>query len=327
MTFLGSKIKFGALAVFWPRFHRYQPNLRPISADSQPIMVARRPRRVVEEEPLGSHTSEAEMAPIAAEQADLLAAAASGSRTNASGKKRSNLGVSADAGIKKKISFKKLVTTSPTKSDSRRSRNEAISKAVYSLARAKFQKGDRKDELTGAVYFRGKPRYKQNNIFKEKLQLILGEEPLRWNDEWKLYSAKLYNDLQAMKIFKAMKEISIESESDLTAEWAVRDIAKYISDTFDFPEANDYTIKSFPLTVNTTEMHAFGGATYFFRKALKEEYGFEFKNSVNEMDGVQLWLGSPSKVEEVEELFKEYGFPVEKFDGIETDDEDDEDEA
>ena len=57
--------------------------------------------------------------------------------------------------------------------------------------KAKFQKGEKKDEYSGAIYFRGKPRYGNNEIFKAKVGDKLLAETLRWNDEFKLYSRAL----------------------------------------------------------------------------------------------------------------------------------------
>ena len=52
---------------------------------------------------------------------------------------------------------------------------------MFSVVRAKYQKGDLKDSFTGAVYFRGKPRYRNNDTFKEKVNAKLLTENVRWN--------------------------------------------------------------------------------------------------------------------------------------------------
>ena len=66
---------------------------------------------------------------------------------------------------------------------------------MFSIVRAKYQKGDLKDTLTGAVYFRGKPRYGGNDTFKEKVNAKLLVENLRWNDELKLYTATMVREV------------------------------------------------------------------------------------------------------------------------------------
>ena len=71
---------------------------------------------------------------------------------------------------------------------------------MFTLVKAKFQKGEKKDEYTGAIYFRGKPRYGNNEIFKAKVNDKLLAETLRWNDEFKLYSAKVYTAEQAQMV-------------------------------------------------------------------------------------------------------------------------------
>ena len=58
-----------------------------------------------------------------------------------------------------------------------------ISKAVFSLVKAVIQKGDKAGQESGAIYARMKPKYGQNDTFKEDIQDDLLAEPIRWNDE------------------------------------------------------------------------------------------------------------------------------------------------
>ena len=49
-------------------------------------------------------------------------------------------------------------------------RKNKSSPATLIFVRAKFQKGDKSGQLTGTVYFRGKPRFGNNDIFKVQRQ-------------------------------------------------------------------------------------------------------------------------------------------------------------
>ena len=41
----------------------------------------------------------------------------------------------------------------------KRRRSHGTDKATFTLFQARFQKGDKSGQLTGAIYYRGKPRY------------------------------------------------------------------------------------------------------------------------------------------------------------------------
>ena len=89
--------------------------------------------------------------------------------------------------------FKKLAAEPASPSSSKRGTGaHKLSPAMFSVVRAKYQKGDLKDSFTGAVYFRGKPRYRNNDTFKDKVNAKLLTENVRWNDEFKCYTAKVY---------------------------------------------------------------------------------------------------------------------------------------
>ena len=74
-------------------------------------------------------------------------------------------------------------------------------------------------------------------------------------------------------------------------------------------------------------MQAFGRCTYAF-KSILTKHGFEFKNTVNGLEGACLWLGSLDEAEELEEIITEYGFPLDKYDAaiLASDEDEDEDE-
>ena len=82
----------------------------------------------------------------------------------------------AAAAAPKKFSFKKMPRAeSGSGSSWKAGRGRAGKKAmnaVFSLVAAKYQKGDKAGELTGAIYFRGKPRYGSNETFKAKVHRL-----------------------------------------------------------------------------------------------------------------------------------------------------------
>ena len=227
--------------------------------------------------------------------------------------------------IKKAKTDKKVLDLSllisPTSSASSSSKSGyKESKAVFTLVKAKFQKGERKDEYSGSIYFRGKPRYGNNEIFKAKVGEKLLAETLRWNDEFKLYSAKVYTAEQAQMVLDAMRMVSEKDEKDLA------------SVTFDetiFDDAHPAEVKIFPLEVEGDgEINfslAISGTTYPFNKILKQK-GFAFHNIVNGQP-LKLWLREEPEgqhevdADDLEEMFEEYGFTVDKYDGVAEDDE------
>ena len=117
----------------------------------------------------GSHESAADIEAIMPEQHAVLAAAAA----RKSGKEPATV----QATIRKKSAnqkgmktfvFKKLAAEPASPSSSKRGKGaHKLSPAMFSVVRAKYQKGDLKNTLTGTVYFRGKPRYRNNDTFKE----------------------------------------------------------------------------------------------------------------------------------------------------------------
>ena len=115
---------------------------------------------------------------------------------------------------KKLIDLSKLVSPS-TSASSSKDKTYKVQKAVFSLVRATYQKGDKKDQYSGAIYYRGKPRWGMNDKYKAKLFPNMLAESLRWNDELKLYSGKVWTAEQAQLILDAMRQVSAEDEKDL----------------------------------------------------------------------------------------------------------------
>jgi len=128
----------------------------------QPTMPSRRKEPVRAESPVGSGMSPEALANDKARQPRLLAAAAARKRVSPVAKtiQKAKTG-------KKVIDLSSLISpTSSASSSSKSGYKEAH--AVFTLVKAKFQKGEKKDEYSGAIYFRGKPRYGNNEIFKAK---------------------------------------------------------------------------------------------------------------------------------------------------------------
>ena len=278
-------------------------------------MPSHRKQPVRAESPVGSGMSSEALAKDKAKQPRLLAAAAARKRVSA-----------VPTTIKKTKTGKKVLDLSslmsPTSSASSSSKSGyKESKAVFTLAKAKFQKGEKKDEYTGSIYLRGKPRYGNNEIFKVKVGEKLLAETLRWNDEFKLYSAKVYTAEQAQMILDAMRMVSEKDEKDL---------ANVTVDETIFDDAHQAEVKIFPLEVEQGDGEinlnlAIAGTTYPFNKILKQA-GFTFHNVVNGQP-LKLWLreepeGKPEvDAHDLEEMFNEYGFTVDKYDGVAEDDE------
>ena len=145
-------------------------------------------------------------------------------------------------------------------------------------------------------------------------------ERLRWNDELKLYSVKVHTAEQAGMILDAMRKVSADDEKDLA------DIAV---DESIFDDANAVDITMFPLVVDGELNMAVGGTTYPFKDILTKE-GFSFKNIVNGQ-ALKLWLRVEPEakldVDDLEALFEKYGFVVERYDGVQDADEDEDEDA
>ena len=111
---------------------------------------------------VGSHQSQAEVAAMLPEQHAVLAAAAA---STSSGKQP----ISA-RGPKKTIGKKRLFAnistgSSSSSSSASRRRNFKGDCAVLKFMRAKYMKGEKESQLTGAVYMQGKVRYAKPATF------------------------------------------------------------------------------------------------------------------------------------------------------------------
>ena len=194
---------------------------------------------------------------------------------------------------------------SPASSSGRRRQNK-VSVATLTFMRAKYQKGDKSGQLTGTVYFRGKPRFGNNDTFKEKVNAKLLGNSCRWNDELKVYTAPVHTYEEAIMVREAMKMVSEKDEEDLM-ESAPTD--EDIGEIFTFPEVKDTTISiinEFDVDGNTNI--AIAGSTYPFKDMIKDN-GFTFHR-----DG-QMWIAPlGTDISSLEEKFDEYGFDVEKYD-------------
>jgi len=222
----------------------------------------------------------------------------------------SGSGISKQKAKAKLIDLASLVKEGATSSAPTKMKAKASS-AVFSLIKAKYQKGDRTGENSGAIYHRGRPRFGQNDKYKALLEKLLLTERLRWNDELKLYTARVYTATQARRLLAAAK----------TLDGGDKDLPEDIDESV-FEEATAAHVTLFPITVHegptsqSQEMLAASGMTYPFKDGLKSR-GFAFNNTVNDVAGVNLWLAPVEDIdkEELVSLFEEYGFEVEEFDG------------
>ena len=175
----------------------------------QTPMPTRR-KQLVAEEPCGSGQSAASLAADKAAQSRLFAAAAA-RKGISKNKKSSNERL-------RLLDLKSLVTSSPSSaapSSTSSSTPRKGDKAVFTLMKAKYMKGERAGTYSGAIYFQGKPTYGNNQTFKDKVHPKLISEMLRWTDDVKLYSAKIYTYKQAVMVLDAMRQVSEKDEKDL----------------------------------------------------------------------------------------------------------------
>ena len=267
------------------------------------------------QEPCGSGQSSASLAADKAAQPRLLASAAA--RKAGSPTFKRTIAKKQKSTSKKLSDLSKLVSPSTSASLSK-DKTYKVQKAVFSLVRATYQKGDKKDQYSGAIYYRGKPRWGMNDKYKAKLIPNMLAESLRWNDELKLYSGKVWTAKQAQLILDAMREVSAEDENDLT------DVT--VDETI-FDDAKEAAIKIFPITVAGELNLAIGGTTYPFKDILKK-HGFGFHNIVNDQP-LNLWLRVEPEAQpdmdadDLEALFDKYGFEVDRYDGVEGSEDED----
>ena len=80
---------------------------------------------------------------------------------------------------------------------------------------ATYQRGDKASQKSGNIYMNGKPRFGHNQVYKEKVGALLLTERLKWNDDIKMYHAKLYSYEQAAMVLEASKMVSGDDERDL----------------------------------------------------------------------------------------------------------------
>ena len=274
----------------------------------------------------GSHQSQADAAAVAASQSELLARAAAAktglpatAKTITKHAARAR-GAASGSGAKRLFTFAQPGPTHGVSQPGRRGKQPTVGKAVFSAVRAKYQKGEKESQLTGAVYYRGKPRYGKNEKYKTVMQPHLLAESLRWNDQLKLYTGKVYNMTQLLKLKETHASLDEEEAKDLEAPSNQID-----QDLFNFDECKEPMITSLPLTIDDVEYHAFGGMTYPFKDMLKDE-GFNFKHLV---DGqvAQVWAGDPDKKMTLMDAMIDYGFTLDEYDGVESADEEPDDDS
>ena len=122
----------------------------------------------------------------------------------------------------KKFSFKKAscaaaaFATSPARSAGsvkKSIKEKKLSKAKFELHAATYQTGDSKGRLTGAVYIRACPKWRENDDMKKETQKYLLGETWRWNDVLKAYTVKVYTKKQAQNILNALAVLRTKSRA------------------------------------------------------------------------------------------------------------------
>ena len=253
------------------------------------------------EEPCGSGQSRESIEKDKAAQPALLAAAARKTIQKKSGKRAHKVFV-----------FKKPDATTTTNSPRRSLTKDKP--AMISFYRAKYQKGDKKDALSGNVYVKARPRYAKgaNDKWKEKGNAKMLYYNLRWNDEpsIKAYTGPISTVEQAIMLREALKMVSPEDEKDIIANGPTDE---EIAAVFDFPEvktAHIEIVKSFDLDGEDTV--AIGKDTYVWKNILdKKGFKFEFVT--------KMWHApAGTDTDELEAMMEEYGFAVDTYDTAEV---------
>ena len=220
----------------------------------------------------------------------------------------------AAAAAPKKFSFKTLPRGEGSGSSWKagRRRSQKKSKASFALMAAKYQKGDKEGQLSGAIYFNGVPCYGQNEAFKEEMHKHTLAERLRFNDEKKVYSCRVYAAKQARKLLAGMKTL------DGCADTLPDDIDESIFENANPAEISHRDQPRGERRDQPGRRHGHHLPT--FKDELKE-MGFSFHSELNGKEGVQMWIaqGNDLNIDEIIALFEEYGFAVETFDGVEDD--------
>lgn len=209
-----------------------------------------------------------------------------------------------------------LVSTSSPTSSTFKQRMYKEDKAEFSLFEATYQKGDKASQKSGNIYMNGKPRFGHNQVYKEKVGALLLTERLKWNDDIKMYHAKLYSYEQAAMVLQASKMVSADDERDLAN-------VSFDRSMFRVPQMH-----IFPLELDTTEdgkvLHtAIAGDTYPWKDTLKEA-GFTACKALNGVEGARGWLRKDPENEDQEatgvkylvKYFKKYGWTVNEHDGV-----------
>ena len=211
-------------------------------------------------------------------------------------------------------------------------RNHTNNGATFDLYPAVYQKGDKAKQLTGKIYFRGKPRYGNNERFKELVNAVMLTENVRWNDDLKLYTGLVWSDKIAIKMLNAMLNVRalptklpnasltltrfLWQVSDADAADLPTEVPHAKLELFDAAKSNALTLV--PVTVNDEIRTAIGGPTYAWKQILPTK-GFQF---TTEFQGkaVQLWLSKETldndDIDELVTEFEDFGFPVTKYDGL-----------
>ena len=205
----------------------------------------------------------------------------------------------------------KIIDKPGTNSKSKYTAKKKVQDAVFKIVAAQFQKGDREKEYTGAMYAWARPRNAKNIEFKEKTEQHLFTEKWRWNERHTVYTSKIWTIKQAQKILDAM----------LTIDGCKEDLDAKVDET-EFVHANTYEIAIYPETIENEDgekedvicVLGTNGATYPWKDKL-DNMGFKYISTENPTK----WRASSEdvNVNDLSDMFREYGFDVEVYDGTE----------
>jgi hypothetical protein len=203
---------------------------------------------------------------------------------------------------KKLFTFSKVASSAENTAGRRRSNKK--SKGTFQLVASEYQKGEKAKQRSGNIHLRSKPRFGINDAFKKALGKHTLAEVMRWNDELKVYTVKVYTATQARLLLKAARAL----------EGGEEDLPEDIDESV-FDGANAASIAVVPHTIDGEEMVGCIGTTYAWKDELKER-GFKYMASSD--DGQMGWWVDKASLDQDDLVatFEEYGFEVDVYDGV-----------
>lgn len=154
--------------------------------------------------------------------------------------------------------------------------------------------------------------YGFNTAYRALVAALLYGEDIRWNNELKVYTAKVHTAVQAQGILDAMRTLDGHGDDLPTTideaifERATPAVVQFVPDTL-----------ILGATSHSQQVLLVVGLTFPLKSMLREK-GFVYERNFNNREGFHAWAAPIEKVdvEELASLIEEKGFIVEKYDGM-----------